>query len=104
MRSTPSQPQLNRLRRCRSLEWVHDADDDSDEKPCRMVIRVGENVAIFPLEERALATEDGSLPITSYWYGKVYQIYYNSKGDSQDAWLDIQWYYRRVDLEDENVE
>jgi hypothetical protein len=27
-----------------------------------------------------------------------------SCGVRQDVWLDIQWYYRRVDLEDEDVE
>jgi hypothetical protein len=62
----------------------------------------------------------------SYWYGKVMEIYWTtaktnktqvtetiiplpirydySCGIRQDVWLDIQWYYRRVDLEDKDVE
>ena len=60
----------------------------------------------------------------SYWYGKVLGIYLKtakktqvtetiilvpiqydySCGVRKDVWLDIQWYYRRVDLEDQDVE
>jgi hypothetical protein len=54
-----------------------------------------------------------------YWYGKVNDIYVarNSQvseyhkhttevliSPCKDAWINIQWYYRRVDLEDECVE
>jgi hypothetical protein len=58
----------------------------------------------------------------SYWYGKVQEIYLKtakkkqvtqftipighscSYGIWKDVWLDIQWYYRRVDLDDERIE
>ncbi|KAG2737385.1 hypothetical protein P692DRAFT_20761930 [Suillus brevipes Sb2] len=48
--------------------------------------------------------EDGCLPTMSYWYGKVLGIYLKMAKQTQDVWLDIQWYYRRVDLEDEDVD
>ncbi|KAG2083493.1 hypothetical protein BD769DRAFT_1398019 [Suillus cothurnatus] len=59
-------------------------------------------VSIYPLDERAVQLQDGSLPVMSYWYGKVLEIYLNPGG--QDVWLDIKWYYRKVDLEDEGVD
>ncbi|KAG1729378.1 hypothetical protein EDB19DRAFT_1938813 [Suillus lakei] len=41
----------------------------------------------------------------SYWYGKVLGIYLKmAKKTQKDVWLDIQWYYRQVDLEDQDVE
>ncbi|KAG2335435.1 hypothetical protein BDR05DRAFT_1006815 [Suillus weaverae] len=40
----------------------------------------------------------------SYWYGKVAKIYLRPRGETHDVWLDIQWYYRRVDLEDAEVD
>ncbi|KAG1760491.1 hypothetical protein EV702DRAFT_1053450 [Suillus placidus] len=40
----------------------------------------------------------------SYWYGKVTKIYLNKQGDTYDVWLDVQWYYRRMDLEDNGVD
>jgi hypothetical protein len=76
-------------------------------------------VAIFPDDQRAIPTEDGSLPAMGYWYGNVNDIYVarNSQVSEyhkhttevliypcKDAWINIQWYYRRVDLEDECVE
>ncbi|KAG2352436.1 hypothetical protein BDR07DRAFT_1498307 [Suillus spraguei] len=36
----------------------------------------------------------------SYWYGKVSKIYLRPQRETHDVWLDIQWYYRRVNLED----
>lgn len=33
------------------------------------------SVSIYPLDERAVQLQDGSLPVTSYWYGKVVEIY-----------------------------
>ncbi|KAG1832550.1 hypothetical protein DFJ58DRAFT_736335 [Suillus subalutaceus] len=98
-----SHPKLQRLRRCTSLEWVHTTNDNSDDiDDNRMVIRVGEDLAIFPLDERAVPMQDGSLPAISYWYGKVADIYL--KTGRQDVWLEMQWYYRKVDLEDEDVD
>ncbi|KAG1859402.1 hypothetical protein C8R48DRAFT_673946 [Suillus tomentosus] len=38
----------------------------------------------------------------SYWYGKVAEIYL--KSGTQDVWLEIQWYYRQVNLQDEDIE
>ncbi|KAG2745199.1 hypothetical protein P692DRAFT_20849949 [Suillus brevipes Sb2] len=40
----------------------------------------------------------------SYWYGKVAQIYLKQRTGTHDVWLEIQWYYRRVDLEDVGVD
>ncbi|KAG1732829.1 hypothetical protein EDB19DRAFT_1911849 [Suillus lakei] len=119
-------PKLRTLRRCTSLEWVYDTDAHSDSSIVegRLVIRVGDDVAIFPLDERAVPLNDGSLPTMSYWYGKVLGIYLKtakktqvtetiilvpiqydySCGVRKDVWLDIQWYYRRVDLEDQDVD
>ncbi|KAG2107611.1 hypothetical protein DEU56DRAFT_762601 [Suillus clintonianus] len=101
-------PKLGTLRRCTSLEWVYDTDAPSDGSidEGRLVIRVGDDVSIFPLDERAVPSNDGSLPTMSYWYGKVMEIYWTAakRNKTQDVWLDIQWYYRRVDLEDQDVE
>jgi hypothetical protein len=33
------------------------------------------SVSIYPLDQRAVQLRDGSLPVTSYWYGKVVEIY-----------------------------
>ncbi|KAG1839614.1 hypothetical protein C8R48DRAFT_679803, partial [Suillus tomentosus] len=66
-------PKLNKLRRCTSLEY-----------------------------QRAVQRQDGSLPVMSYWYGKVAEIYL--KSGTQDVWLEIQWYYRQIDLQDEDVD
>ncbi|KAG1844918.1 hypothetical protein C8R48DRAFT_780142 [Suillus tomentosus] len=96
-------PKLNKLRRCTSLEWVFNSDNDSDDSDDgRMVIRVGEDVTIYPLDQRAVQRQDGSLPVMSYWYGKVAEIYL--KSGTQDVWLEIQWYYRQIDLQDEDVD
>jgi hypothetical protein len=81
------------------------------------------SVAIFPDDARAVTKTDGSLHTMSYWYGKVAKIYLRPRGEThvsvfhmqmislanamyliKDVWLDIQWYYRRVDLEDAGVE
>jgi hypothetical protein len=80
------------------------------------------SVAIFPDDPRAISQADGSLPVMSYWYGKVAQIYLKQRTGThvslfkdlrviihscclmKDVWLEIQWYYRRVDLEDVGVE
>ncbi|KAG1718053.1 uncharacterized protein EDB91DRAFT_1090354 [Suillus paluster] len=100
-------PKLRQLKRSTSLEWVYDAAlEDTDAGPTdgRLVIRVGEDVAIFPLEERSVPMMDGSLPIMSYWYGKIKDIYWKTTSHNQEAWLDIQWYYRQVDLEDEGID
>ncbi|KAG2114401.1 hypothetical protein DEU56DRAFT_919610 [Suillus clintonianus] len=94
-----SHPQLHKLKRCTSLEWVYDAHDHSDDvdNHCCLIIRVGDDVTIFPLHERSVPIEDGSLPIMSYWYGKVNQIYLKANKKRQ-------WYYRQLDLEDEGVD
>ncbi|KAG2112096.1 hypothetical protein DEU56DRAFT_762104 [Suillus clintonianus] len=62
-------PKLGTLRRCTSLEWVYDTDAPSDGSidEGRLVIRVGDDVSIFPLDERAVPSNDGSLPTMSYW-------------------------------------
>ncbi|KAG2116294.1 hypothetical protein DEU56DRAFT_761565 [Suillus clintonianus] len=85
---------------------VYDTDDHSDSSIDKgsLIIRVRDDVAIFPLDERAVPLNDGSLPTMSYWYGKVRGIYLTTAKKTQDVWLDIQWYYRRVDLEDQDVE
>ncbi|KAG1786394.1 uncharacterized protein HD556DRAFT_1449771 [Suillus plorans] len=100
-----SHPRLHKLRRCTSLEWMYDSNEDSDMSVdyCRLVIRVGDDVAIFPLDKRSVPTNDGSLPIMSYWYGKVEEIYLKTVKQKQDVWLNIRWYYRQVDLEDQGV-
>ncbi|KAG1834024.1 hypothetical protein DFJ58DRAFT_847707 [Suillus subalutaceus] len=104
-------PNLRKLRRCTSLEWIYNTNDNPTDANGSMVIRVGEEyefssvlscVSIYPLDERAVQMRDGSLPVMSYWYGKVAEIYL--KAGRQDVWLDIQWYYRKVDLEDEGVD
>ncbi|KAG1743530.1 hypothetical protein EDD22DRAFT_958766 [Suillus occidentalis] len=102
-----NQPKLRSLRKCTSLEWIHNASKDGGPdggNDGRMVIRVGQDVAIFPLDDRAVPLADGSLPVMSYWYGSVVEIYMKAGGHTQDVWLDIQWYYRRVDLEDQGVD
>ncbi|KAG1790111.1 uncharacterized protein HD556DRAFT_1310895 [Suillus plorans] len=83
-----SQPNTRRLR-----TWVYSTEDDScaTNDLNRLILRVGESVAIFPDDARAVTKTDGSLPIMSYCLIK-------------DVWLDIQWYYRRVDLEDAGVD
>ncbi|KAG1736623.1 uncharacterized protein EDB91DRAFT_1083293 [Suillus paluster] len=84
-------PKLHKLRKCTSLEWVYDSHENSDDmNDSRMVIHVGEEYELF-VYELAVPMQDGSLPVMSYWYGK-------------DVWLEIQWYYRKVDLEDEGVD
>ncbi|KAG2336587.1 hypothetical protein BDR05DRAFT_1005720 [Suillus weaverae] len=87
-----------------SLAGVYTSGNDSDtgDDVQRMIVKEGDNVAIFPDDQRAIPTEDGSLPAMGYWYGKVNDIYVAR--NSQDAWINIQWYYRRVDLEDECVD
>lgn len=98
------QPKMHRLRKYSSMEWVYTSGNDSDtgDDVQRMIVKEGDNVAIFPDDQRAIPTEDGSLPAMGYWYGKVNDIYVAR--NSQDAWINIQWYYRRVDLEDECVD
>ncbi|KAG2029902.1 hypothetical protein BDR03DRAFT_1017757 [Suillus americanus] len=39
----------------------------------------------------------------SYWYGKVTKICLKSQAQTHDVWLEIQWFYRKVDLEDVGV-
>ncbi|KIK31385.1 hypothetical protein CY34DRAFT_19986 [Suillus luteus UH-Slu-Lm8-n1] len=68
-------PNLHRLKRCSSLEWIHNTDRQARDASGGLVIRVGEDVSIYPLDERAVQLQDGSLPVTSYWYGKVVEIY-----------------------------
>ncbi|KAG2136432.1 hypothetical protein DEU56DRAFT_756338 [Suillus clintonianus] len=96
-----SQPDTRRLR-----TWVYKNDDGScsTHQLHRIILRVGQNIAIFPDDVRAVPMEDGSLPIMSYWYGKIAKIYLKKRGDTHDVWLDIQWYYRRLDLEDNGVD
>ncbi|KAG2029293.1 hypothetical protein BDR03DRAFT_1018593 [Suillus americanus] len=94
-------PDLRRLKRCSSLEWIHNTDRNTPDASGGLVIRVGEDVSIYPLDKRAVQLQDGSLPVTSYWYGKVVEIYL--KAGRQDVWLEIQWYYRNVDLKDVGV-
>ncbi|KAG1789582.1 uncharacterized protein HD556DRAFT_1311176 [Suillus plorans] len=84
-----SHPKLHKLRRCTSLEWIYNSNDDSDD----------END-----DQRAVQRQDGSLPVMSYWYGKLSEIYLKSGTHVQDVWLEIQWYYRQVDLKDEDVD
>ncbi|KAG2354874.1 hypothetical protein BDR07DRAFT_1381928 [Suillus spraguei] len=85
--------------------WVYNTEDDScsTNELSRLILRVGESVAIFPDDARAVPNEDGSLPTMSYWYGKVAKIYLKPQGQTHNVWLDIQWYYRRIDLEDIGV-
>ncbi|KAG2108264.1 uncharacterized protein F5147DRAFT_652980 [Suillus discolor] len=72
-------PKLHKLRKCTSLEWVYNDQEESDDvNDGRLVIRVGEDVAIFPSDEHAVPMQDESLPTMSYWYGKVVQIYLKS--------------------------
>ncbi|KAG1859388.1 hypothetical protein C8R48DRAFT_774726 [Suillus tomentosus] len=97
-----SHPKLRTLRRCTSLEWVYNSSNDTDGIiDDRMVIRVGEDVSIYPADTRAVPTGDGSLPVMLYWYGKVVDIYLKT---GREVWLNIQWYYRRIDLEDEGID
>ncbi|KAG2351354.1 hypothetical protein BDR07DRAFT_1386114 [Suillus spraguei] len=95
------QPNTRRLR-----TWVCSTEDDSHStnKLSRLIVRVRESVVIFPDDMRAVTRTDSSLPIMSYWYGKVSKIYLRPQRETHDVWLDIQWYYRHVDLEDLMVE
>ncbi|KAG1795964.1 uncharacterized protein HD556DRAFT_1307190 [Suillus plorans] len=70
-----SHPKLHTLRRCTSLEWVYDAGDDSNSS----------------VEYCKLVIREGDE------YDDLHCI-------SKDVWLDIQWYYRRVDLEDQSID
>ncbi|KAG2057313.1 hypothetical protein BDR06DRAFT_969501 [Suillus hirtellus] len=106
-----SHPKLRTLRQCTSLEWVYNSSDDTDGIiDDRMVIRVGEDISIYPADTCAVPTRDGSLPVMSYWYGKVVDIYLKTVTKAlpsrsiQEVWLNIQWYYHRLDLEDEGIE
>ncbi|KAG2095742.1 hypothetical protein BD769DRAFT_1678239 [Suillus cothurnatus] len=87
-----------------TLAGVYTSGNDSDtgDDVQRMIVKEGDDVVIFPDDQRAIPTEDGSLPAMGYWYGKVNDIYVAR--NSQDAWINIQWYYRRIDLEDECVD
>ncbi|KAG1829887.1 hypothetical protein DFJ58DRAFT_875000 [Suillus subalutaceus] len=98
-------PNMRRLRTCRSIEWVYNKDDESCSTPKlgRIILRVGETITIFPDDSRAVAEKDGSLPIMSYWYGKITKICLKPQGQTHDVWLEIQWFYRKVDLEDVGV-
>ncbi|KAG2096409.1 hypothetical protein BD769DRAFT_1678089 [Suillus cothurnatus] len=95
-----------------SLEWVYDTKDNSDDVNGSMVIRVGEDVSIYPLDERAVQLQDGSsLPLCLIGMVKKVQFMLNISMVLidlniliQDVWLDIKWYYRKVDLEDEGVD
>ncbi|KAG2087843.1 hypothetical protein BD769DRAFT_1396428 [Suillus cothurnatus] len=58
----------------RLFEWVHDLDHSDDESHGRMIIRVGQDLAIYPLDERSVQVKDGSLPMMSYWYGKLLKV------------------------------
>lgn len=40
------------------------------------------SVAIFPDDARAISDADGSLPVMSYWYGKVAKIYLKERSDT----------------------
>ncbi|KAG1837842.1 hypothetical protein DFJ58DRAFT_846298 [Suillus subalutaceus] len=95
-----SQPNIRRLR-----TWVYNKEDNScsTTELGRLILRVGETIAIFPDDPRAVPKDDGSLPIMSYWYGKVAKIYLKAQGETHVVWLEIQWYYRRLDLEDRSL-
>jgi hypothetical protein len=41
------------------------------------------SLAIYPLDEWAVQMKDGSLPVMSYWYGKVAQISLDTSQDVQ---------------------
>ncbi|KAG1843313.1 hypothetical protein DFJ58DRAFT_731729 [Suillus subalutaceus] len=115
-----SHPKLQRLRRCTSLEWVHTTNDNSDDiDDNRMVIRVGEEyelVCILEGDPEVLCAVSQYFPSMKeqcqckmvvyqrflIGYGKVADIYL--KTGRQDVWLEMQWYYRKVDLEDEDVD
>ncbi|KAG2108816.1 hypothetical protein BD769DRAFT_1392632 [Suillus cothurnatus] len=104
MRSQPRR--IHQLRTCRSIEWVYNRDDDLSATPSqdRIILREGENISIFPDDPRSIPDSDGSLPMMSYWYGKVTKISLKPQGQSHDVWLEIQWFYRKVDLEDLGVD
>jgi hypothetical protein len=82
---------------------VYSTEDDScsTNELNRLILRVGEScvskiylfmyqdveknhfsVAIFPDDARAMTMADGSLPIMSYWYGKVSKIYLKPRGET----------------------
>ncbi|KAG1784507.1 uncharacterized protein HD556DRAFT_1315019 [Suillus plorans] len=83
-----SHPKLHKLRRCTSFEWIYNTCDNSDDSnDGRMVIRLGEDVAIYPLDDRAVQMQDGSLPVMSYWYGKVAEIYLKTGRQAQERRL-----------------
>ncbi|KAG2129699.1 uncharacterized protein EDB93DRAFT_1256175 [Suillus bovinus] len=94
------QPKMHRLRKYSSIEWVYPSCDDSDagDDIQRLIVKEGDDMAIFPHDQRVVPVEDGSLAAMEYWYGKVNDIYVQP--NTRDAWVNLQWYYRRIDLED----
>jgi hypothetical protein len=64
-----------------SLEWVKSAN----VSPMLLLWfwYASCSVAIFPLDDRAVPLADGSLPVMSYWYGSVVEIYMKAVGHTQ---------------------
>lgn len=85
---------------CYSGIYNTESDLCSTNESRRLVLRVGQSyvpeinpiledidieyisVAIFPDDARAVPKADGSLPIMSYWYGKVAKIYLKRQGQT----------------------
>jgi hypothetical protein len=50
------------------------------------------SVSIYPLDERAVQLQDGSLPVMSYWYGKVLEIYLNPGGQVKESTVYVKYF------------